>query len=211
MNLSPGSNIRWTRVPVEHRLLGLDKRSFPYAFFVIAVFIVAAIVVPRVNDAIAWDDPVVAGDELALTSSIAFTPTIGWNVESGHRLGKDGAVGQKGEATLVGEGVNFSIVPDSFDGTPAALLNQITRVTSSTDDSTFHVDGTPTTVTTTSGEVGVMQPYSSVRGDGLVAAFVIDGTGLKTTVFGTPAQMSLATADIDAMIASIRTLEGSGS
>ena len=42
---------------------------------------------PRVNAAIDWDDPVEAGDQLALTEDIVFTPTTGWNVESGFRLG----------------------------------------------------------------------------------------------------------------------------
>ena len=83
------------RVPVEHRLLGMDRRSFPYALFVVAVFLVATVLVPRVNDAIGWDDPVRAGEQLALTDTIAFTPTTGWNVESGYRLGEGGSARQE--------------------------------------------------------------------------------------------------------------------
>ena len=167
------------RVPVEHRLLGLDKRSFPYALFVIAVFLVATVLVPRVNDAIAWDDPVRAGEQLALTDTIAFTPATGWNVETGFRVGEGGSAVTSGEATVAGDGVTFDIVPDTFDGTPGELLDQIEKVTSRTGDPTSRSTGDPATITTPAGDVGVIQTYSSVNGDGLVAAFVIDGTGAR--------------------------------
>lgn len=191
------------RVPVEHRLLGMDKRSFPYALFVIGVFVAAIVIIPLIDRVIPWDDPVAAGDRLALSSTIAFTPTTGWNVENGFRLVGDGPATQSGEATVVGDGVTFAIVPGAFHGSPAQLLNQVATVTSSTDDSTFRVDGTPSTFTTSSGAVGVIRPYSSVQSSGIVAAFVIDGTGLEVTATGRPEQLAAAAPEIDAMISSI--------
>lgn len=199
------------RVPVDQRFLGLDKRSFPYALFVVAVFLVATVVIPRVNDAVSWDDPVRAGEQLAVTQTIAFTPTTGWNVVNGLRVGEGSPQAKTGGATLVGDGVTFDVDADTFDGTPAALLTQIEKVTSATDDPTFKADGEPATVTTESGQVGVVQSYSSVNGDGLVAAFVIDGTGVEVTAFGPPAQMTAAASDIDDMVASIRTVDADGS
>jgi hypothetical protein len=193
------------RVPVEHRVLGLDKRSFPYALTVLAVFLVSTVVIPRINDAIEWDDPVQAGEQLALTDSISFTPAVGWEVESGFRVAPDGSAEESGAASLTGEGVAVVVVPGNFDGTPAELIEQIDKVTSSTSDPTFRVDGTPDTVTTTGGEVGVLQPYSSARGDGVIAAFVIDGTGVEVTAYGPPAQMAAAADDVTTMITSIRT------
>ena len=166
-------------MPVEHRLLGLDKRSFPYALFVVAVFLVATVRRPAGQRRDRWDDPVRAGEQLALSDTIAFTPATGWNVESGFRVGEGGSAVTSGEATVAGDGVTFDVVPDTFDGTPAELLDQIEKVTSATGDPTFQVDGDPATITTPAGDVGVIQTYSSVNGDGLVAAFVIDGTGLE--------------------------------
>ena len=193
------------RVPVEHRLLGLDKRSFPYAFFVLGVFLLATVVIPRINDAIDWDDPVQAGDQLALSDTVVFTPTTGWDVESGYRVGEGGSAVTSGRAVLAGDGVMFQVEPGDFDGTPAELLDQIEKVTSATDDPTFQADGDPATITTPAGDVGVIQTYSSVNGDGVVAAFVIDGTGVEVTAYGPPAQMTAAASDIDDMIASIRS------
>lgn len=197
-------------MPVDHRLLGLDTRTFPLALAVVAVFVLATVVVPRIDAAIGWDDPVRAGERLALSDTVAFTPTTGWNVESGFRVGAGGSTVSSGNATVVGDGVTFEVVPDDFDGTPAELIDQVEKVTSSTGDATFRADGQPTTVTTADGDVGVLEAYSSVNGDGLVAAFVIDGTGLEITVYGPPAQMRAAADDVDAMIASI-TSDGSAS
>ncbi len=210
MSSMAGSDRR-ERVPVEHRMFGMDRRSFPYALFVVAVFLVATVLIPRVNDAIAWDDPVRAGEQLALTDTIAFTPATGWDVESGYRLGADGSVVKSGPAVVVGDGVTFSVFPDTFDGTPAELLAQIQKVTSSTGDPTFRVDGEPATITLPSGDVGVIQTYSSVNGDGLIAAFVIDGVGLRVTAYGPPAQLRAAADHIGEMLASIRATSARGS
>ena len=195
------------RVPAEHRLLGLDKRSFPYALSVVVVFLLLTVVVPRINTAIAWDDPVRAGDRLALTDGIVFTPTVGWDVESGYRIGDDGSVDQSGKAKVVNDGVTFSIEPGSFDGTPAELLDQIEKITSATDDPSFKVSGDPSTVTTPSGETGVIQSYSSVHDDGVVAAFVIGGTGLEVLAYGPPAQLAASQDEVLDMIGSITTLD----
>jgi len=199
------------RVPVEHRFLGLDVRSFPYALFVVGVFLLATVAVPRLDDGLDWDDPVEAGDQLALTADLVFTPAVGWNVEQGFRVESDGSIGKSGPVTLIDDGVTFQIVPGDFDGTPAELLDQIEKVTSSTSDPSFTVDGDPATVTTPNGEVGVIQTYSSVDGDGVVAAFVIDGTGLEITAYGPPTQMTAASEDIDDMVASIQQVDTEGS
>jgi len=191
------------RVPVEHRLLGLDRRSFPYALTVVGVFVVLTVVVPRIDDAVDWDDPVRAGDRLALTDSIAVTPPTGWDVEQGFRVAPDGRVDGSGQASLSGDGVVVTLVPGDFDGTPAQLLAQVEKVTSSTRDPSFRVSGEPVTVTTNAGGTGVLQTYSSVRGDGVAAAFVLDGTGVEVTAHGPPAQLRAAGTEIADMIASI--------
>lgn len=196
------------RVPAEHRILGLDRRTLLPALFVIAVFVVLVLIVPRVNAALDWDDPVRAGEQLALTDTISFTPVEGWDVESGFRVGRTGAGTRYDDVSIAADGVTFEISPDSFDGTPNQLLDQVEKVTSRIDDPTFRVEGDRTTITTTTGEIGVAQPYSSVTGDGLAAAFVIGGTGLKITAYGPPTQMTAAAEEIEAMLSSIRTTDG---
>lgn len=193
------------RVPAEHRVLGLDRRSLPPALFVIAVFVLLTVIVPRVNAAIDWDDPVRAGEQLALTQTIVFTPAEGWDVEAGFRVSAENI--RSGDVTLGGDGVTFEVSPDSFAGTPDQLLDQVEKVTSRTTDPSFRVEGDRSTLTTTAGQTGVVQTYSSIRGDGLVAAFVIDGTGVKITAYGPPAQMTAAADTIKDMITSIQTVD----
>ena len=199
------------RVPLEHRgPLGLDRRSFPYGLFVIAVFLVSTVVLPRLDDALAWDDPVRAGEQLGLGEDLAITPPAGWNVEEGLRLGEDN-FGPPVGVTVVGHGVTVDVVVGTFDGTPVELLEQVEKVESATVDATFQFAHDPVTVTTESGEVGVVQTYSSLHGDGLVAALVVDGTGVEVTATGRPSHMSAAAEELDAMITSIRSLEEDGS
>ena len=52
------------RVPVEHRWLGLDRRSIPYAVVAFAVLALWAWVMPWVADQVAWDDPIEAGEAI---------------------------------------------------------------------------------------------------------------------------------------------------
>lgn len=198
---------RSERVPAEQRVLGMDRRTFPGAFFVLAVFLLFAVVVPRIDAGIPWTDPVITGDEFALTESIVFTPATGWNVAAGHRLTEDGSVSQSGDATLTSAGLELDVTTGAFDGTPQELLAQIDKVTEATVDPAFRVDGTPSTVRTDTGETGALQQYTSVTENGVIAAFVIDGTGVKVTAHGSPAQMQAATQQISDMISSIRTLD----
>ena len=198
------------RVPVEHRVMGLDKRSFPYGLFVLAVFLLATVVAPRVNAAIDWDDPVRAGDQLALTDEIVITPTTGWNVESGFRLdnghGRSKRRGdpheQRCDIPRRARRVQRRLRTSCWSRSRRSPAPRTIRPSRSTAD--------PATVTTPAGDVGVIQTYSSVNGDGLIAAFVIDGTGLEVTAYGPPAQMTAAASDIDDMIASIHTVDADG-
>ncbi|AMY54926.1 hypothetical protein HQO44_20930 [Rhodococcus fascians] len=196
------------RVPAEHRMLGLDRRTLTPALFVIVVFVVLTIVVPRIDSALTWNDPTQAGERLALTDTIEFTPVAGWDVETGFRVDPAESVQKSGDVILAGDGITFEISPDSFEGTPTDLLDQTAKVTSRTGDPSFQVEGDRTTLTTVSGETGVLAPYSSIQGDGLAAAFVIDGTGLKITAYGPPTQMTAAAEDIREMITSIRDTDG---
>ncbi len=197
-------SVRRERVPVEHRLFGIDKRTMPLGLVVLGVFVLATVVVPRVDRAVAWGDEVQAGEQLRVAAEVVFTPTAGWNVESGFRADGGGSAVDSGPAIVVSDGVVFFVEASSFNGGASDLLEQVEKVTSSVDDPSFRVEGDPASVTTDDGVVGVVQSYSSVRGDGVVAAFVIDGTGVKVTAYGPPQQMTAAADDVHAMVTSIR-------
>jgi len=68
------------RGPVEHRVLGLDRRSVPYALTALFVRALWTVVAPGINAALPWDDPIRAGDTVRLSQTITFTPAVGWGL-----------------------------------------------------------------------------------------------------------------------------------
>ncbi|MFJ4223041.1 hypothetical protein [Microbacterium sp. NPDC089695] len=194
-------------MPAEHRFLGLDRRTFAGPLAVVVVFLLFTVVIPRIDDAIPWSDPVQAGEQLALTAEVAVTPPVGWNVEEGHRLSADGTVAQSGNVQISDSGVTVVVSTGVFDGTPAQLLAEQEKATAATSDPALRFQGSPATTRTDSGEVGALQQYGSLHDEGLIAAFVIDGSGITLTAQGPAAQMRAAAPQIEKMIASIRALD----
>jgi hypothetical protein len=115
-------------VPVEHRLLGLDRRQLPLALGILAVILVMTVVLPAIEHAVSWDDPVRAGDVIDMGSGIRFVPPVGWQLEQGARVGDEpgtGVTGAQIEALLVDGGVQVAVEASSFDGDADALLDQV--------------------------------------------------------------------------------------
>lgn len=194
------------RVPVEHRVLGLDRRTLGLAAFALAVWVLWAWVVPRINHSVAYDDPVRAGDVLQVTPRVTMVPAVGWDLQSGLRT-TDRTLGGDTSASdgvlLVGDSVSFYARPGPFDGTPSQLLDQITLITSTTQGKEgFHIVGDRRTVVTTSGLTGVAEGFESARVTGVVAAFVAD-EGVQVQVVGTPGQMTALAPEVEAMISSL--------
>lgn len=206
-------------VPVEHRLLGLDRRQLPLALTVLGVILVMVVVIPAIDDAVSWDDPVRAGDVIDMGSGITFVPPVGWQLEGGIRVGDEPVTGVRGDrssAALVEGGVQVAVEASRFDGDADALLDQVNRLrddSGAEDDEGFHVTGPRRSTTTDAGLTGVTETVSAAAGDATVTAFAIDtgsGTvGLTVTVDATPDQYGEHAGDIDALVASI-TVEGSG-
>ena len=196
------------RVPVEHRFLGLDRRTFPFAIAALAVWALWVIVVPWVDRQVSWDDPIRAGDVLRVTDNVTLTPIAGWGLESGLRTRDRTSSGAKasGNVLLTNDGVQFAITSGPWKGTPAALLRQITKVTTTTSgDESLHFTAATRSIETEAGDAGVIEAFASGRASGLIAAFVFDGQGLEIQAVGPPEQLNSNVRDIAAMIASLRS------
>jgi len=168
-------------VPVERRWLGFDRSTIPYAAVVAGLVVLMQFVLPAINRAMSYDDPVQAGDVLAVAGGVTFEPTAGWNIVSGVRQGGSettGAVGPK--AKVVSGDVSFEVTADAFDGDSSALLAQIRKTTDAlNDDGDFHVVGNEASFTTSSGLKGTLSQYSSSSANGIIAAVVQDGLGIQ--------------------------------
>ena len=198
------------RVPVDHRWLGLDRRSLPFALVALLVWVLWAFGAPAVNQAVPWTDPVRPGDVLQLADSVTMVPAVGWGLQSGLRSTDRTASGERSEdVVLVTDGVRFGVRTGPWDGTPAALLAQSTTIVGAqigTDR--FTVTDGATTFQTGDGDVGVVDGFSASSAEGLIAALVFDGTGLQVVVSGPQAQLAAHAQEIGTMIASISATRG---
>ncbi len=195
------------RVPVEHRFFGLDRRTLPYALAAVAVWALWTIVLPWIDNQVAFDDPVRAGQRIALTDDVSFAPAVGWGVQRGLRTTDVTKSGQKATQSVVltTNGVIFQALRGAWKGTPRALLDQITKITSTeAGRDGFSLSTRPTSIQTSSGSDGVLAGFRTPRTEGLIAAFVFGDQGLQIQVVGSPDQLEHHSEEIGRMISSIR-------
>ena len=207
------NEVREARVPVEHRLLGLDRRTLPFALVALVVWALWAGVVPAIDAAVPFDDEVRAGQRVASSDTSSFAPASGWGLRgallttdrprSGARSGS--------ETSVVKDNVVLSLKSGPWDGTPRELLDQVTRIATTVDgeDRGLTLSTRPTTLQTSSGETGVVEGYRSARNDGVIAAFVLDGVGVEFHAIGPRDQMAHHSEEIEQMLRSFRQ-EGAG-
>jgi hypothetical protein len=194
------------RVPVEHRFLGLDKRTIPFAAVALAVWLLWSVVLPWVNRQVDYTNPVEAGDEVLVSASgVTFTPTPGWDLQQGIRTAEEtrnGAV--PSTVVLVQDGVAFAVQPGPWTGTAGELLAQVEKAPTvgTFGDTEVDLVGDPTTITTIDGDVGVGQGFTTNRGNGVAAAYVFGEEGILIEVLGTPEQIGQRSQQIVDMIAS---------
>jgi hypothetical protein len=170
-------------IPVEHRVLGLDRRTFKPALFSLIVGLLLTYGWQGLDAAIPWHREIKAGDVLDLGGGATAVPPVGWQLEEGVLTGAVTAsptslrvVLATGGATIVGLGT-------SFTGTADAFLDQVQR--SEGEDPTG-VSGSRATLTTVAGLVGVVQSRSGPNGDQIDAAFKM-ATGSVDAIRAAPA------------------------
>jgi hypothetical protein len=196
-------------VPVEHRVLGLDRRTIAPALAVLALAFIFATVIPAINAAIKPDNPVRPGDVLNLGKGLTLVPAQDWNIVKGLRVGdatNAPATGSAPPVELSNGSVSLRVLVGPFAGTPNALLDQINRLNTELDGiDQFATTGDRVSVTTAQGATGVVENFTGSAVDGKIAAFVYDGTGVEILVVGLPEDMALHQTDIQNMVDSIES------
>ena len=198
---------RAARVPVEHRFFGIDKRTIPFAAAAAAVWLLWTVVLPQIDERVAWDDPIRAGDRIQVTDDVTFAPAEGWGLLRGLRTTDVTSSGLRAlpTAALTSDGVTLYVQAGAWDGTARALLDQITKITPTTSGSDgFDISTRPTTIQTATGLDGVLEGFRSPRVEGLIAAFVDGRQGIEVQVVGPTQQLGKHTQEIARMISSFR-------
>ncbi|WP_433158012.1 hypothetical protein [Kribbella sp. CA-247076] len=154
-------------VPVEQRLLGLDRRTFPAGLIALAVALVLIYGWQAVNAAIPWHNEIRAGQVLDLGSGATAVPPVGWQLESGTLVGGAGANARAVQVLLASGGATIELAGTAYTGAAEAFLDQVERAEGDDPD----VTGTRGTVTTDAGLVGVVESRTGPSGDGIDVAF----------------------------------------
>ncbi|WP_238013853.1 hypothetical protein KZZ52_15750 [Dactylosporangium sp. AC04546] len=201
---------RW--VPVERRMLGLDRRTLLPAGLVTLLVVVAVWLLPAVDDAIAVDNPVRAGDVVQVGADVQFVPVAGANLVKGLRQETaDAGRLYPGRATVTYAGATFTVIADRYDGSPAQLLEQIRKTNEGLrDNDGLRVSGDPVTLTNVTGQRGVVARFDGTSAKGLVAAFVFAGTGVEIVVLGPGTVNDSAAPALADMIRSVRPVQTGG-
>lgn len=196
-------------MPVEHRWLGLDRRSIPYALVAFAVLALWAWVMPWIDDQVAWKDSTGTGEAFQVTEDVTMTVPPGWGVIAGLRTTDDPRTGDQAatQTLLVKNGVAVSILQGPFDESPVRLLDQAERITGASNEG-YHVSGETRDLTTATGLRGVSANFTTPEGAGVVTAFVVDGRGIEIQTSGQKPQVAAMQTEIDAMIDSLAKSEG---
>lgn len=156
-------------VPIEYRLLGLDRRLiWPTVSVYLVVFLWSG-VMPAIDEAV-HNKEVLAGTTYNV-GPVSFTPTQGWVITQ-----TPSPVGSSSNAVVFKDGVTFSVKSGVWKGTAEELLNQIVK-----DQNEFIVEGKLVPVTTLQKVAGVAKRINGPDYTGLLLAYV-DGKGQAVEV-----------------------------
>jgi hypothetical protein len=171
-------------VPVEHRVLGVDRRTIAPALAVLGLVVLMAVALPALDESVDYDDPIVAGDVMDLVGgTLTFVPAQGWNRVDGSLLGEGTAESVGSVSAVVTEDVSVTVTTGEFDGTPDELLDQINDLNDALQDPRgLGAAGPRQEVTSASGLTGVAETFTGLDERGLAAAFVVDVDGTPVGV-----------------------------
>jgi hypothetical protein len=192
-------------VPVERRWLGLDRATLAPGLIVLIWAVVMIAVVPLIGALLSTDSRARTGDVIGLSGGVVFTPTPGWTVSDGVLTSDEPLSGFPDSAAVGRDGISMEVKTAPWDGSPAELLTQIRTTTDALNRAgAAHVVGQPVALQTGNGDRGQAARYRSSDEDGLIAAFVIDGTGVEVTVTGPADVPTHPEEQVAAMLANIR-------
>ncbi|MFG1783319.1 hypothetical protein ACGFIU_12820 [Rhodococcus oryzae] len=193
-------------VPVDRRILGLDRRTLLPAMGILALAFLYATVIPAIDRSIAYDDPVAAGEVLVLKEGVTVDPPDGWNLASGLRTTDATTSGVTGTDAVLGSGTMvLSMRTTDFGGSVDALLDE----SAGRSEGMYRAEGMRLTgerqeIYSTTGTRGVLEKFTEPDREGFLAAFVDDGTAVLITGVGLPGDVIADNADVEATLGSIR-------
>lgn len=167
-------------VPVEQRLLGLDRRTIPLSLVVIALVALTVVVLPAVTRSVQSPDLVEAGDRVVLVGpdALVVAPPEGWDLVDGVRVGETALVALPSRVVLAHGGIRVAIETAEFDGTADELMDRVGERNARQDD-LLDIGSVKTraAVTLADGTPGVAEVYTGLDRKAVVLTFVLEVDG----------------------------------
>ncbi len=198
-------------VPVEQRVLGLDRRTIPLSLVVVGLVLLTVVVLPGIDRQARSEDLVQAGDQLLLASPDRLTidPPPGWDLAEGIRRGEVDTVPLPNTSELSSDGVLLTVEAAPFGGTPEELLDQVSERNVLQDD-LLDIGSVSerAEITLDNGTVGAVDVYTGLNRKGVVMAFVVDlgggqTVGVELTAIGEADDLNAQLLEIAAMAESL--------
>ncbi|GAB3146949.1 hypothetical protein GCM10027258_39570 [Amycolatopsis stemonae] len=190
-------------VPVEHRFLGLDRRTFAPALIVLGIALLLSYGLPALDAAIPWRTEIRAGDVLDLGDGATAVPPVGWQLESGTLVGAAAVNPTSLQILLATGGATIALRGAPYTGSAEAFLDQVER----SEGGTPGIEAARGTVKTDAGLVGVGQAGTGPGGDALDVAFKVPqadtAPALLVRVRTAPDQFERYRDDVTALLRSI--------
>jgi len=179
-------------VPVEHRVLGLDRRKLGATLGVLALIVLWAVIAPLIADAIPYDEEVAAGDAFVVGGEVTIVPPVGWEVEPQTAL-------EDGTLVVHNSGLIATTTVGTFDGDLADLMAEVNEGLD-----IDRITRPQSSITTTEGSTGLIESFDGFNSHGTLAVFAEDGVGVTIEVHG-PEPLFTRNADaIEQMIVSLQ-------
>ncbi len=178
--------------PVEHRLLGLDRRLIAPTLGVLAIVVLWSLVMPAIDGSIGARE--VTPGSLFDMGAATITPAPGWVLAEA-----PSPVGTSKNATLVKGSLQLRIESGQWKTTAEQLLARSAELQQG-----FMVEGRTHAVQNAQGIQGVARRIHGPDDIGLLVAFVRNGEGMTVTVRGPMETTEHLGPQIGAMIHSIR-------
>ena len=181
-----------TAVPVEHRLVGLDRRTVKPTLIVALIVVLYSVGAPFLDGLVDHDSAVEPGTTVEIGSGVTLVPPAAWEITDRTAL-------DAGSLELHNSGVIVNVVVGPYTGELDGLLEFAAE-----DIDTDLIHHEASSIVSADGAAGLEEHFDGLNTEGLVAVYADGTTGVSIAVEGPEPMVTRYLDDIDEMIASVR-------
>lgn len=182
-------------VPVEHRVLGLDRRTITPAVIIAAIVLFYAVLIPYVDGLVDHDSAVEPGTSVVIGAGVSLVPPAGWEITDRTAL-------DEGSLELHNSGIIVNANVGPFNGDLDDLLAYADGLVDDAESAVVHHEAR--SIVAADGTAGLEEQWDGLNTQGLLAVFSDGTVGVVITVEGPEPMVTRHQQELDQMITSVR-------